>query len=157
MSDQISGVVFPLTISIIWGKDGAPTAPCHGLCCPRTWHWITESPAHEVKEILGHVSLAISSRCTHARLAPDTPPLLILQKPVPSIVADRERLLTFITWFDSIRWPGRERHCPKCGSSQTNAVSDTRPMGFGAVPAGDVSAYAPVGYPADRSFPFSGA
>ena len=54
-------------------------------------------PAHEVKEILGHVSLAISSRCTHARLAPDTPPLLILQKPVPSIVADRERLLTFIS------------------------------------------------------------
>ncbi len=47
------------------------------------------APAHEVKEILGHVSLATSSRCTHARSAPDTRLLLILQKPVTSIVADR--------------------------------------------------------------------
>ena len=53
--------------------------------------------AHEVKEIIGHVSLATSSRCTHARLAPDTRPLLILQKPAPSIVADRDRLLTVIS------------------------------------------------------------
>ena len=52
--------------------------------------------AHEVKEIIRHVSLATSSRCSHARLTPDTRPLLIPQKPAPSIVVDWESLLVFI-------------------------------------------------------------
>ena len=54
------------------------------------------APAYEVKESIGHESLATSSRCTHARLAPDTHPLLIPQKPAPSIVVDWESLLAFI-------------------------------------------------------------
>ena len=52
-------------------------------------------PAHEVEETLWYVSLATSSRCTHARLAPDTRPLLILQKPTPSIFVGWESLLAF--------------------------------------------------------------
>ena len=52
--------------------------------------------AHEVKEIIGHESLATSSRCTHVRLVPGTRPLLIPQKPAPSIVVDWESLLAFI-------------------------------------------------------------
>ena len=54
------------------------------------------APAYEAKEIIGHGSLATSSRCTHARLVPNTHPLHILQKPAPSIVVDWESQLEFI-------------------------------------------------------------
>lgn len=33
-------------------------------------------------------------------------------------------------WFEDIRWPGGERHCPHCGSFKTNAVKGEKPMPF---------------------------
>ncbi len=34
------------------------------------------------------------------------------------------------TWFEEIRWPGGERHCPHCGSLKTSAVPNETPMPY---------------------------
>lgn len=33
-------------------------------------------------------------------------------------------------WFEDIRWPGGERHCPHCGSLKTSTVPNEAPMPY---------------------------
>lgn len=33
-------------------------------------------------------------------------------------------------WFENLRWPNGERHCPHCGSSKTKTVPNEKPMPY---------------------------
>ena len=33
-------------------------------------------------------------------------------------------------WFENLRWPGGERHCPRCGSVKTKTVPNENPMPY---------------------------
>ena len=33
-------------------------------------------------------------------------------------------------WFENLRWPNEERHCPKCGSERTKTVPNENPMPY---------------------------